>query len=290
MLQKILAAHPEIFTVAEPWIALRPLFALREQGMLAPQGVVQEFLRHLPEREGTYWDGVRRMLTYLYNCVLEGSGKSTFLDKTPRYYLVIPELQRVFPHARFVFLLRNPIAVLSSILETWVKGTDSARLSDFRYDLMAAPRLILQGIRASGSNTIVARYEELTLAPETAVQRLCGNLGITFYPSMINYSASPENRERWVYGDQGTVNEETHPIADRVDRWRYVLKQSPKWEAWALDYLKALGPSVVGDMGYNYEELCAELTGQDEETLNEFRSDAGETLRWEEPSPFDELV
>ena len=90
MVQKILAGHPEIHTLAEPWVALYPLLALRGQDgslvldpRLPPEGI-QDFLRHLPEGEGTYWVGVRRMLTYLYACALEGSGKNIFLDKTPR--------------------------------------------------------------------------------------------------------------------------------------------------------------------------------------------------------------
>jgi Sulfotransferase family len=297
LLQKILAAHPEIHTVSEPWIALHPLFALREQGIdvnydprLACRGV-KEFLRHLPEGDEAYWEGVRRMLTYLYESALEGSGKNTFLDKTPRYYCVIPELRRVFPHARFVFLLRNPLAVLSSILDTWVKSTDSVRLSPFRYDLMAAPRLILEGIRASGPSASVARYEEITSTPEAAVRRLCGELGITFYAPMIEYGAMPANRERWEYGDQGTVYDETRPVADRAERWRRVLKQSPKWKTWAHDYLTALGAGLVGDMGYNYEELRAELTGPDQGALHELRRDTGGPEPcWEDPGPLDELA
>ena len=296
MLQKILAAHPEIHTVSEPWIALHPLFALRDQGFtasfdqkVAAQGT-RQFIRHLPEREDTYWEGVRQMLTYLYQRALEGSGKSIFLDKTPRYYFVIPELLRVFPHARFVFLLRNPVAVLSSILETWVNSPDAERLNHFWYDLMAAPRLILEGIRASGPHGIVARYEELTCTPETAVPQLCGNLGIIYYPSMIDYGAVPANQERWAYGDQGTVYDEIRPVADRSERWRCVLKQSPRWEAWALDYLKALGRGVVGDMGYSHEELCAGLTGPDKRARNEVRRDAVGAEPWDEPGTRDRLA
>jgi hypothetical protein len=295
LLQKMLAAHPEIHTVSEPWIALHPLFALREQGIIADFDqhlahlAIQEFLRQLPEREEAYWESVRRMLSYLYNRALDGSGKSTFLDKTPRYYFVIPELRRVFPDARFVFLLRNPIAVLSSILETWVKRNNALILSKFRHDLMA-PRLILEGIRASGSNAIVARYEELASTPETAIQRLCSDLGINYSPFMIDYGAATANRERWTFGDQGTLYEEIRPVAGRAERWKSVLKQSSTWTGWALDYLSALGPGVVGEMGYDFKELSCVLTAS-RKTFPESLMDGPATdMRWEEPGTVDELA
>jgi len=58
----------------------------------------------------------------LYNRALEVAGKRFFLDKTPRYYFIIPELKNVFPEAKFIILLRNPLAVLSSILNTWFQN------------------------------------------------------------------------------------------------------------------------------------------------------------------------
>ncbi|MGB9458769.1 MAG: sulfotransferase [Bryobacteraceae bacterium] len=167
MLQKVLSAHPEIHTVSEPWIALHPLFALRMAGIAADYNsdlartAIREFLGRLPEGEEAYWEGVRRMLTHLYGRALREAGKRIFLDKTPRYYFVIPELRRVFPRARFLFLLRNPLAVLASILDTWVRTDSALDLRNYRHDLMAAPALLLAGIRSFGPKAMVPRYEEL---------------------------------------------------------------------------------------------------------------------------------
>ena len=265
MLQKVLGAHPEIHTVSEPWIALHPLFALREKGLAADYdstlacAATREFLGHLREGEEAYWEGVRRMLGQLYGRALDEAGKRIFLDKTPRYYFVIPELRRVFPRARFVFLLRNPLAVLSSILQTWVRAGDPSRLRPFRHDLMTAPTLLLEGIRSFGPGAIVARYEELASAPETAVRRLCGQLGIEFHPGMIEYGAAA-GAERWAFGDQGTVYRESRPVAEHAERWRGVLQQSPVWEGWAHSYLEALGADLVRELGYDYAGLSADFT------------------------------
>jgi hypothetical protein len=264
MLQKVLGAHPEIHTVSEPWIALHPLFALREKGIAADYDsalactATREFLAHLHEGEAAYWESARRMLGQLYERALEVAGKRIFLDKTPRYYFVIPELRRVFPRARFVFLLRNPLAVLSSILQTWVRGDDPSHLRPFRHDLMTAPTLLLEGIRNFGPGVIVARYEELAAEPEAAVRRLCGQLGIEFHAGMIEYGAAVGG-ERWAFGDQGTVYRESRPVAKHAEHWRSVLKQSPVWEGWARSYLEALGADLVRELGYDYAGLSADF-------------------------------
>ena len=46
-----------------------------------------------------------------------------FLDKTPRYYLILKELEQVFPDAKFIFLFRNPVQIYASMLSTWGKDT-----------------------------------------------------------------------------------------------------------------------------------------------------------------------
>ena len=106
---------------------LHPLYALRSSGFKAEfneklaSNALTEFFKALPEGSDDYVAGLRRMFGYLYSRALEGSNKSHFLDKTPRYYFIIPELHRVFPEARYIILLRNPLAVLASILDSWTR-------------------------------------------------------------------------------------------------------------------------------------------------------------------------
>jgi hypothetical protein len=265
LLQKILGAHPEIHTVSEPWIALHPLFALRREvrtrhfDLCVARNAVAEFLRNLPEGEEAYCEALRRMLSYLYERALSQSGKRIFLDKTPRYYFIISELRRVFPRARLVFLLRNPVAVVTSILETWCKLNPALELCWSRDDLMTAPQLILDGISQAGAGATVVRYEDLVVAPGPTVTRLCSDLGIAFDTGMLAYGCGQGKPERWVYGDQGTVYEYESPVPHRAERWREVLASSPTWAAWAHGYLQALGPDIVGALGYDYEGLCASL-------------------------------
>ena len=296
LLQKILGAHPAIHTVSEPWLALHPLYSLREEGLAADYNpalartAVKEFLSRLPEGEEAYWQAVRGMLSDLYSRALSESGKSFFLDKTPRYYFIIPELRHVFADARLVILLRNPLAVLSSILGTWVKCEDPLQLRPFRHDLMTAPRLLLEGIRSCPS-AIVVHYEDLVSNPAEEIRSLCLKLGVAFQPGMIEYGAAAGG-ERWLYGDQDTVYREKRPAGPYATHWRSILNRFPEWEVWARSYLDALGPDLMRDLGYDYEELSAGLCAGpgDWKTITESDSDRQARIRTETAAALESIA
>src|ERR1044072_3474104 len=205
MLQRMLGSHLAIHTVGEPWLMLHPLYALRSEGYDAEYSAptarqaVEEFLRTIPSGEDEYLEGVRRMCTHLYETSLATSAKRYFLDKTPRYYLVIRELVRVFPEAHYIILFRNPLATLHSIIRTWIKD-QWGWLYYYRNDLMEAPRLVLEAARLAGERAMVVHYEQLVQNPQNELRRICERLGEKFTGEMIE--AGAENLPHWHYGDQ----------------------------------------------------------------------------------------
>jgi hypothetical protein len=260
LLQKVLGSHSAIHTLSEPWLALQPLFGLRESGIATDYSArlarigVQDFLSHLPEGEEAYWEAVRLMLGHLYRRALEPSGKRFFLDKTPRYYMILPELRRVFPEAHFVFLLRNPIAVLASIIDTWAPDDCVHCLRPFRHDLAQAPGHIAHAMRQPDGKSTVIRYEDLATQPAPAVARLCRQLRIPFEPAMLDYGSSEAGQAAFRFGDTGTVYRKSRPVASRIARWKKTLN-SPLRKAWAHGYLHSLGPATVTALGYDFDEL-----------------------------------
>ena len=145
MLQRILGGHPDVHTVAEPWLMLTPFDACykgreiyERLEMESLHCAHQDFLSTFPRGQEEFIAAVRRMYGYLYERALEASGKRLFLDKTPRYYWIIPELVATFPAARFLILLRNPMAVVSSILQTRI-ARRWIYLREWKGDLIDAP-------------------------------------------------------------------------------------------------------------------------------------------------------
>jgi hypothetical protein len=257
LLQRMLGGHPDIHTVGEPWLMLYPLYALRPQGYEAEysaptaQPAVHEFLSTLPNGEEEYVEAVRRMCTYLYGRALEASGKRYFLDKTPRYYLIIQELFRTFPEAHYIILLRNPLSMLGSILDTWIKNQWSW-VYYFKNDLVRAPRLLLDGTRLLGERCLVIHYEQLVTNPENEMRRVCQMLGEDFTTEMVEYNR--HNLPHWQYGDQKGVYKHARPDARGAQKWIEATHDPQVWRL-SHDYLQWLGRETVEQMGYPYEEL-----------------------------------
>lgn len=261
LLQRILAGCPAVHTTAEPWLMLHPAYALRKEGHEAEYGAqtafraLQDFLATLEGGQDCYVEALRRMAVCLYGVACEQAGKTYFLDKTPRYYFIIPELAHIFPEAKFVILLRNPLAVLASILNTWVKG-DWIRLSRHYGDLLVAPRLLFEGIQLLDGQAIVLHYENLVREPADQVAMLCARLGLEFHPDMLEYGSRPAPPGR--YGDPAGVQQHVRPTAATLERW-LELGRTKQTRHFAREYLAALGPELLAGLGYDYAGLEAEL-------------------------------
>jgi len=156
MLQRMLAAYPQVHTTQEPAIALYPLMGLQALNKKtiyeteAPHIFVRSFLQTLPKGVDTYVIALRKMLQHIYRDAMDKTEASFFLDKTPHYFSIITELATVFPQAHYVVLMRNPLAVLASVLNTWVQG-EWLGVAHARLHLLAAPRLILMGRELLGT-------------------------------------------------------------------------------------------------------------------------------------------
>jgi hypothetical protein len=261
MLQRVLAGHPEVHTTAEPWLMLHPIYALRERGHEAEYGArtafgaLKDFLGTLEGGQNQYFEALQQMAVYLYGIACDQAGKNLFLDKTPRYYFIIPELAQIFPGAKFIILLRNPLSVLASILNTWVKG-EWIRLSRHYENLVLAPRLLLEGIELLGSRATVVYYENLVSEPASQVANLCVQLGLDFEPEMLEYGNRPSPKGR--HGDPAGVHKHMHPTTASLDRW-LELGHSRQTRHLADAYLASLGPELVRSMGYDYEDMKLQL-------------------------------
>lgn len=257
LLQKILGSHLKIHTISEPWLMLHPFYALRHTGYQAEYGhrqavsALENFLLTFPEGKNHYFEGIRRMYGFLYGSALKNSGKPYFLDKTPRYYLIILELYHTFPDAHFIILYRNPIAVLCSIIETWVKK-DWYLLYEYKNDLIRAPRLLIEGAAFLEDRCITVHYEQYVQNPKLEIQRICNMLGVEFKEEMIEYKN--HKHTRWEFGDQESVYKHMRPNPENVGKWANMLSDPQVWRL-VRDYLPMLGKDTIEELGYPYEEL-----------------------------------
>lgn len=261
LLQAILAGLPGCRTAAEPWLMLPFIFALRETGHTAVYDAtvagraLNDFLGELPGGIRAYNAALRDMALRLYGEACRTEGKTWFLDKTPRYYYILPELGRVFPKARFIFLFRNPLAVLASILQTWIKS-DWLRLSYFRDDLIAAPALLRDGLSQLQPRATAVHYERLVVAPEETVSELCRWLEQPYSPQLLDYGERPLPAGR--YGDPTGVRRHERPTTASLESWQEMGRVAQTRHL-AESYLDTLGPELLADIGYDAADLRARL-------------------------------
>lgn len=261
LLQSVLAGIDGLVTTAEPWLMLHPTYALREQGHSADYDsraafrALSGFLTAMPGGRSDYVAALRLLGLHLYGHACASRHGRLFLDKSPRYHYILTELLEVFPNARFILLLRNPLAVLASVLSTWVRGK-WARLRFYRDDLLLAPQRLVEAKESVTGNVFVMYYEDLVAAPEVQVSHLCAWLGEPYSPELLTYGQRPLPAGE--FGDPTGIRRHSRPSPESLDRWQE-LGRHPQTRHLALAYLDALGQDTVTRMGYNSDALRDQL-------------------------------
>jgi len=183
LLQRLLMKHPEICSVSEPWLLLPLAYTLPEHGaQTAPynyqlaQRAIKDMVQALPNKEVDYYKEVSQFVSRLYQGLCHNN-EAYFLDKTPRYYLIINFIETLFPDAKFIFLFRNPMAILSSVINTWSEGR-LGQLHQNHVDLYEGPKLLLKGRQRLEHKSIQISYEKLVSYPIESVNNILEYLGL----------------------------------------------------------------------------------------------------------------
>lgn len=263
LLQRLLGAHSQIATVAEPWLLLPPLYALRGQGVYSEYGhrtavkAIEGMISHLPRGRDDYLDAVSEMAGQVYG-KLSPPGTEVFLDKTPRYGLVVDELIATFPDSPFIVLHRNPLAVIASITATFTNG----RWKPYHHkqDLYLLSSRLLSALQRHPSMFASVRYEDLLAAPEKTLRRVIERLGLRWEPGVLDSFTDVSVTGN--VGDPTGVQQYSYMSTAPLTKWHDELA-SPVRRAWSKRYLRWLGEERLTLMGYRLDELIGELDALD---------------------------
>ena len=269
MLQRILGNHPDIHTTSESWIMLHPIYALKHPGIETEYSSdsylegCTDFISQLPGGMAEYNEHLSRCYSQMYQRIIETSGKTFYLDKTPRYYFIIKELHELFPEAKIIILLRNPLSVLASIISTWTKR-DWYLLSNYKSDLINAPDYLLAGLELLNSSCISLSYETFLANPERSLQKLNSYLNVKYLPETIN--CGNISQAKWKFGDQDTVYEKNRPDPSHADKWKEILNNPQAWRIMD-EYLDFIGKDRFEKMGYEYD-LCKTILDENKPSVD----------------------
>lgn len=258
LLQKMLSVSPDVASSAEPWIML-PFWGMRQVSAgravyfhHTTANAINDFIGNIADGEAVYARAVGDFARPLYTAA--AGGKPVFLDKTPRYYLMLPQLHRALPEAHFVVLLRNPLAVLASICETFNHG----RFIWFEYwlDWLEGHRSLAQAVRDAGLNQHLVHYEHLVSAPAEVLPPLCESLGIQFTDNMVSGYQSAQLRGRM--GDPTGIHRYQSVSGASVDKWQAFFDTAYRRKV-AEKMLAMLDPKDLETLGYPLPTLIEAL-------------------------------
>ncbi len=253
--QRILATHPEVATASEPWILLPLLYMRRRNGIYAEYAhrvaykAIEDFCAGLPGGPSDFLQEIKELALRLYRARAH-VGAKYFVDKTPRYHVIAPEIVELFPDARFVFLWRNPLAIISSIIETW--GAGRWNLYEFEFELFDGLENLIAARLHAGPQACSVRFEDLVGEQPEARQGLFRQLGLEFDAVQAGRFSAVQLAGRM--GDKTGVGRYHNLSQEPIARWRRMLG-SPIRKMWCRRYLRWIGKERLAVMGYDLDAL-----------------------------------
>ncbi len=258
LLQKLISNNPHVDTVSEPWVLL-PLLSIYKPSLIEAKYnypvALQGLFAYLETKgaKDTFRSDMKKMILNLY------SGRDNnlfFVDKTPRYYEIIPEILEFFPSAKFLILKRNPFASLHSMLTTWSQDKlDYTLLNAFYRDFLVAPSLIQEFCEKNGSrpNVFETTYESIVSKPQVAVKAIYDWVGIPFDERVLELEKNA--KVKGVFGDDVYKKEPLKEIKSALsDSWRESLSHKSRMDFFH-GYQKYLTVEFLSRYGYTAEEF-----------------------------------
>jgi len=259
LLQRMLAAHPAVATTSEPWLLL-PFFdaMIHEDSTFSIYGhalatqAVRDFSEELAGGWQSYEREVADLALRLY-AKASSPESSYFLDKTPRYHIISHRILRLFPQAKAILLVRHPLAVVASMVETFADG--KWYLYGSRVDLYAGLESLLACYEEFQERILLVRYEDIVYDPETQMRRVYAYLGLENSDSWQQFArVNIEGHMKDPTGMRRYQAVSTEP----VDKWKQSFSNLYRVR-WARRYLAWIGKKRLALLGYDVDAIFAEL-------------------------------
>jgi len=194
MTQLVLSNNSQVKTSSEMWVqfllaGLESEFksARKNFNLDMAELALFDYYKALPKK--TKYTVFSELSKTIYG--LKEGEEMFFLDKTPRYYLILEELVEAYPEAKILLLKRDPEDIFKSIITTWHKNNSLRVVAKNQYaDLFIAPYRILEFEKKHAQNPHVmsVKYEDLIHNPEKGFRSLYDFLGLDFTLEDLDFS------------------------------------------------------------------------------------------------------
>ncbi|ATX79657.1 Sulfotransferase family protein [Mariprofundus aestuarium] len=257
LLQRLLASHNQVSTASETWLLLPLLYSLRTQGIYTEYWqktsvlALNDFMERLPNGKADYQEAMRQLALQLYTKASD-DGASYFLDKTPRYHLISDEVCELFPDAKLIFLWRNPLSVIASIMQSFADG--KWNLYYYNIDLFTGLENIIHTYENYRSSSLSVHFEALIKSPEEELKRINEYLELEDHSHMDLSSSQLSGK----MGDPTGTKLYSQVSAEPLGKWKEVICNRLR-RRWCRKYLERIGRDRWLAIGYDMDDMIAEL-------------------------------
>lgn len=152
----------------------------------------------------------------IHELYMREHGKSVWGQKTPRFVRHGHFLKSVYPDARFIHVIRDPRAVVSSLIRSNVHYSN-AYFGAHRWlrDVSAGMKLK----QDFPDDVLAVRYEDLVLQSESTLRTICAFLNLAFEPGMMDYHHTGPAEYNGYYA-QIHSGLSRAPDRSRIDAWQ----------------------------------------------------------------------
>lgn len=172
------------------------------------------------------------------------SGADVWGQKTPRLVRHLDLLESMFPAARVIHLIRDPRAVVNSLIRSDVHRSDAYHaslrwLNDVQHGLESETR--------RPEVTTRLRYAELVTRPEEAVSQVLEFIGLSAnrISGPAQSAGGKEEYSEFYANIHGNLNRQ--PTASFIDKWRRELSSED------LEVVEAICGPLMAELGFEPE-------------------------------------
>lgn len=252
LLQRILAAHPRVATGSEPWFMLPLFYGQREAGVAAEyshSSCVRAYHHFAGDSAKARWRRAAAAFSRQIYSEVSTEEAVFFVDKTPRYHLIVDDVIAAMKQAKFIFLWRSPLAVAASMIDTWGRG--AFNVVRYRLDLYRGLANLVQAYREHADRCETVRYEDLVSEPEGELARICRYLELEYRDTML--SSFQDVELSGPMGDPKRASSE-RVDATRAEGWQDTFR-NPIRRTWAQRYVQWIGSERLSVMGYSRQRI-----------------------------------
>ncbi|MCG7994332.1 MAG: sulfotransferase [Candidatus Thiodiazotropha taylori] len=261
MLQRLLAMHPSVCTTSESWLLLPQIYALKElhtfseYNSTAASRAIKDYCNYLEGGISYYNSAVKQLFISLIKNTAKNS-ETIYLEKTPRNNLIIEEIYDILPNSKYIFLWRNPAAVVSSMIESFADG--KWNLHRHEIDVYKGLENMINAKKLNIKNRIDIRYEDFVKEPQKYLRSLFEFIGIE---NNIKIEGFSDKTLPGRMGDKSGLKKYNSVSARSINDWKNtycnVLRRK-----WLIKYLNNIGSERLKEYGYPKDEILRELQTQ----------------------------